>query len=124
MPAGPPASVRIPRDLTGLDFDDEEPALGMGQDDVRLAVAEPAMVRGPADPVDVGVEPVFRREGDAQPLEDEALCLFACGLFTWSIGSGRRRHPALSRSGGWTMRPSLALYAWLKAGSGVKPSIG
>ena len=58
----PPSAVAIAADLTGLDLEDEDPAYGIADDDVRLAVADGAALA--QEPLDV-VEHQHRRRQDA-----------------------------------------------------------
>ncbi len=58
--AGVPAAVRVALDLARLDLEDEEAPIGMGEHDVGLAIPEPAVLRGPAEPGHIAEETVLR----------------------------------------------------------------
>ena len=102
--AGPPAAEAVARDRAALDLDDQEALVGVGDDDVRLALAHEAAVR-PDDPRDVLEEDVVGGQGRAEALVDAALGALAEALPVAARG-GRalirpgHLHPGISSAGG------------------------
>jgi hypothetical protein len=93
--AQPPAPFRIPARLAGLDLENKDPALGVGDHEVCLAVLGwPAVAHRPG-PGDVRVEAVVGREGVAQPLADSPLGVLA-PRHARSVADGQV-HVAISR---------------------------
>jgi hypothetical protein len=93
--ARPPAAMAVAGDLAALHLHGEDPALGMGDDEVRLAVPQAPVVCRPPDPPDVGVQAVLRRQRRAHALDHEPLRLRAGTLILGLQGRGVRRqsHP-------------------------------
>lgn len=64
--ARPPATMPVAPDPAALDLHDEQPMLGMDDQQIRLAVARRRMGPGPIDPAHVRVQPVRHRQRLAQ----------------------------------------------------------
>jgi len=75
--AQPPAPLGIPARLARLDLEDEDPVLGVGDDEVGLAVLGRTMVAHRPGPGDVRVEAILGRESLAQAFADSPLGLLA-----------------------------------------------
>ena len=84
----PPASLPVAARLAGLHLEDQDPALGMGDDEVRFAVLGRSAVPHRPGPRDIGIQAVLGRERLAQPLVDSPLGFLAVG-HGMSVAGGR-----------------------------------
>ena len=91
-----PAAARVAPDLAALDLDDEEAAIRMGDHEIRLAVADLAVVAGSPGPGHVREHPIavrLRQRGADSALDEELGAATAGGIAP-ALRSRRGRHGA------------------------------
>jgi hypothetical protein len=91
MRTGARATVRISSDPARLDLENQKASVRVGEDEVCLAVADPAVVGGSAEPGDVRDDSVLGAQCGTQASGYEPFCILALGhARSLPVGCGRR----------------------------------